>query len=152
MYTGGGPRALGGGGGMGGWSVVERRLGGGGVSVERARSSVSGEVEWLVPANHAATAGRRHKHRSQRVEISHRRTSSTSARAWVHFRRLGPVRFAPAHVSSGDSVFLFSTSMNNISRHFSSDELRCYEVSRWRVAAQFSWTGVDWFPVRGGKT
>lgn len=42
------------------------------MSVERARSSVSGEVEWLVPANHAATAGRRHKHRSKHVGIYQR--------------------------------------------------------------------------------
>lgn len=56
--TGGG---LGGGGWVGlGW--FERRLGGV-VSAERARSSVSGEVEWLVPANHAATAGRKDKQR-----------------------------------------------------------------------------------------
>lgn len=55
------------GGGVGG-RVVKRRLGGVG-SDERARSSVSGEVEWLVPANHAATAGRRDKHGIKLVEI-----------------------------------------------------------------------------------
>lgn len=130
MYTGGGPRALG-----GGSRVVERRLGGG-VSVERARSSVSGEVEWLVPANHAATAGRRHKHRSKQVGRYQRQEAQKNhfcirkGPGSISGACLGSVRFAPLHVSWGDSVFLFSTSMNNVSRHFSSDELRCYEVSR----------------------
>lgn len=62
----------------------------------------------------------------------HTRTFSLSVKGpgSISGARLGSVRFAPVHVSWGDSVFLFSTSMNNVNRHFSSDELRCYEVSR----------------------
>lgn len=104
--------------GRGRWGVgrgVERRLGGGGgVSVERARSSVSGEVEWLVPANHAATAGRRQKHRGKQLEIyqrqeAHKNLFSIRKRARVHFRRAP--RFCSVRSSSrlmgGLSVSIF---------------------------------------------
>lgn len=51
--------------GRGGVAVERRLLGVG--SVDGARSSGSGEVEWLVPANHAAT-GETHKRANIKME------------------------------------------------------------------------------------